>query len=42
MEKWLDMGLKTGVALFEYFDLLIASDRHRWEKKQAKKKQKEG
>jgi cytosolic carboxypeptidase protein 2/3 len=36
-EKWNEVGFKTAVALYEYTDLLIAADRTRWEKKQAKK-----
>lgn len=40
MEKWEEMGMKVGTALFQYVDLLLASDRHRWEKKQSKKKDK--
>ena len=41
MEKWFEMGAKTGVALYQYLDLLLTADRNRWEKRQAKKKLKE-
>jgi hypothetical protein len=35
------MGSKIGVALFEYIDLILSSDRNRIEKQRAKKKDKE-
>jgi len=37
---WREMGSKVGVALFEYIDLILSSDRNRIEKQRAKKKDK--
>ena len=38
---WREMGSKVGVALFEYIDLILSSDRNRIEKQRAKKRDKE-
>ncbi len=35
------MGNQTGVALAQYIDILVTSDRNRYQKKQARKKEKE-
>ena len=38
---WREMGLKVGVALYEYTDLILAADRTRLWKQRARKKDKE-
>lgn len=37
----MEMGRKIAEALYEYVDLLLTADRNRFEKKMAKKKDKE-
>lgn len=41
MQLWMEMGRKIGEALYEYVDLLLTADRNRFEKKMAKRKDKE-